>query len=302
MGFEDAAVDDLHDDLGHRQLEAGDVDGEGLAPLQRRQRLEVVVHARADGVVVQRQAGGFRGGPQRRPAWVEQRRHVVGVGHLDAAQGTAFGDALHFRDRRVHVVAGDVGEAGEALRMDGAEVRQPSVVDAHHLGRGRIVAEAHRGAENPVQHFGLHAVQVLILDPQVRLREAANAVGAVAVEALLGHAVRAVDLPWHVAPPGGAHAVLQAELGAVAADPEAPLLRFRHIGHSVGDIGSRLAGEQVLRQPRQVDVAVGGNDVVVHLAVSLVAVAHRRGCARIVRQRRLPCTAQVFLEAVRRIG
>ena len=123
MRFQNAAVDGLHDDLGHGELKAGDVDGEGLAALQRCHGAEIVVHARADGVVVQRQPGGLGRSPQRLPGGVEERCHLVGIGHLDAAQGAAFRHPLHFPNGGFHVVAGNVGQAGEAFRVCRAEIR-----------------------------------------------------------------------------------------------------------------------------------------------------------------------------------
>ena len=63
VGFQHAAVDRLHDDLRHRKLEAGDVHRERLATLQVAHGVVVVVHARADGVVVDGQPGLLRRSP-----------------------------------------------------------------------------------------------------------------------------------------------------------------------------------------------------------------------------------------------
>ena len=137
-------------------------------------------------------------------------------------------------------------------------------VDAHHLVGGIVVPQAHRRPEDAVEHLALDAVEILILDAQVRLREAPNPAFAVPVEALLRHAVGTVDLPGHVAPARGPHAVLQTELRAVPAHPVAPLLGLGNVGHAVLQVGTRFVGKQVLGQPRQVDVAVRRNDTVVH--------------------------------------
>ena len=63
-----------------------------------------------------------------------------------------------------------------------AEVGEPLVVDAHDLDGGLGIVEAAARAEHAVQHLGLHAVTVLILDPQVRIGEAADPSQAVVVE------------------------------------------------------------------------------------------------------------------------
>ena len=63
-------------------------------------------------------------------------------------------------------------------------------------------------AEDAVEHLGLHAVAVLVLDAQIGIGEAADALLAVVVEPGLGHAVGAMDAcPGTYWRPRRAHAV-----------------------------------------------------------------------------------------------
>ena len=150
------------------------------------------------------------------------------------------------------------------MRMCAAEAGQPFVVDAHHLVGGFVVAKPHGRAENAVEHLALHAVEVLVVQAQVRFGEAPDALRAVAVQSLLRHPVRPVNLPRHIDPPGRSHAVLQPELATATAHPIRPLLRLGDVGHAFLQVRARLAREQIRRQPRQVDVTVRGDDLIVH--------------------------------------
>src|SRR5438309_11594875 len=99
--------------------------------------------------------------------------------------------------------------------MRGAEVREPLVVDAHRLNGGVGLVHPPRGAQNAVEHLALHAVQVLVLDPQLGIRQTANALPAVLVDTLLRHPVRAMDAPRDVLSASRAHAPRQPEARAL---------------------------------------------------------------------------------------
>ena len=79
----------------------------------------------------------------------------------------ALGHALDLGDRRLDRVVRDRREPGEALRVRRAEVGEPLVVDAHDLDGRLGVVQAAGGAEDAVEHLGLHAVAVLVLHAQV---------------------------------------------------------------------------------------------------------------------------------------
>src|SRR5215831_192514 len=98
------------------------------------------------------------------------------------------------------------GQAGEAVRVRRAEISEPLVVDAHDF-HGRLgIVHAARRSEDSIEHFTLHAVEILVLDPELGLGKTANAALAILVEAGRGHAVRSVDLARYVFASGRAHA------------------------------------------------------------------------------------------------
>ena len=179
-------------------------------------------------------------------------------------QGAALGHALDLGDGRLERVVGDRREPAEPLRVLAAEVGEPLVVDPHHLDGGLGIVHASGRAEHPVEHLGLHAVPVLVLDPEVGVGEAADALLAVGVEAGLLHAIRAVDAARDVLPPRRAHAVDASERGALLGGPRGTAGPVRHVGHPVPHRRRRARGEQVGREPAEVDVAVRGDGLVSH--------------------------------------
>jgi hypothetical protein len=150
--------------------------------------------------------------------------------------------------------------------VGGAEAGQPLVVDAHHLDGGFRILEAIAGAEDAVQHLGLNAVARLILQPQIGVGQTANPPAAVVVETGRRHAIGAVDLPRHVLAAGRAHPVHQPELAALLRHPDRALGSVGDERHAVTHGRGGIRGEEIGRQPRQIDVAVGGDDLIVHVA------------------------------------
>ena len=210
----------------------------------------------------------WRALPQRFPERIPQRRHVGPVGDVEAAHA-ALGVAHHLGHRLFHVVVGDVGQPDQPIGRAAAEIVQPVIVDAQHLEGGLGIVQPAARAQHAVQHLGLHAVAVLVLQAHRHVGQAANALLAVVVEAGRGHAVGAVDDARHVFAAGRAHAVHQAELGALGAHPFGALRAFDHMRHAVLEGGGGIAGEQVGRQPDQVDMSIGGDDIVLHGRVPL---------------------------------
>src|SRR5260370_16152521 len=115
-----------------------------------------------------------------------------------------------------------------------------------------------------MQDLGLHAVAVLVLQPHLRLGQPPDALLAVVIEAGRGHAVGAMDDARHVFAPGRAHAVHQAELGAFGRYPFRSLGAVDHVRHALLERRRGVLGAEGRRQPDQVDMAVGGDDVVLH--------------------------------------
>ncbi len=246
------------------ELEPGDVGGEGGAGHARRQGRPVGTLG-ADGVEVHGQAGGVGGRPERLPDGIVERGHVVGVGDLDAAHAAPLGHALDLAHRRLDGEARNAGEPRVALGMRAAELGEPLVVDAHQLRGGLRILQAIAGAEDAVEHFRLHAVALLVLEAQMRVGEPAHPAAPVVVEPGGRHAVGAVDLPRHVLAARRAHAVHQPELRALPRDPDRALGPVGDIGHALSHGRRRVRGEEIRRQPDQVEMAVGGDDAVVHV-------------------------------------
>jgi len=71
--------------------------------------------------------------------------------------------------RRLDVAIGQAGKADLAIGIIAAEVVHEVVVDAQHLvGRGRVF-HLRACRENAVDDFGVDAVAVQFLDPQMRI-------------------------------------------------------------------------------------------------------------------------------------
>jgi len=158
----------------------------------------------------------------------------------------------------------DVGEPAIAFRLVAAEIGETFIIDAQHFAGRRVIVEAAGGAENAVQHLRLDPVALLVLEPQVRIGQPPSLFLLRVIEARRGHPVGAVDLARLIHPPGRAPAAIDPERGAVLRDPFAAARPFGHIGHAVLELGGGVGGEQVGRQPDQVDMAIGRNDVVFH--------------------------------------
>ena len=225
--------------------------------------LAVVGRAAADGVEVQRNAGLVAELPQRLPMLVPQWRHVGPVGDVEAAHA-ALGVAHRLGHRFFHVVVRDVGQPDQPVGRLLAEIMEPVVVDAQHLQRRLGIVQPAARAQHAVQDLGLHAVAVLVLQAHLGLGQAADALLAVVVEARGGHAVGAMDDARHVFAAGRAHAVHQTELGALGADPLGSLRALDDVGHAVLEGRRGILGEKVRGQPDQVDMAVSGDDVILH--------------------------------------
>ena len=81
------------------------------------------------------------------------------------------------------------------------------------------------------------------------------------------HPVRAMDLTRHILPAARAHAIHQPERSAVLGDPFLAPRAVGYVRHTVLVCGAGVAGEEIRRQPDQIEVTVGRDDVVFHLNV-----------------------------------
>ena len=101
----------------------------------------------------------------------------------------------------------------------------------------------------------------------MRVGDAADVLGAVLVEAGLGHDIDAVMLALDVLAAGRADAVLEAERGAVLGRPFRALVAVDDVRHAVFQLARGHRREQVGGHPGQVEMAVGRNAVVLHASL-----------------------------------
>ncbi len=127
-----------------------------------------------------------------------------------------------------------------------------------------MVVQACGRAENAVDDLRLHPVAVHVLGPELRCGRPRDALLAVLVEPGLRHHVDAMMLARLVLLARGPHAAPQPEVRAVPGGPVRPVRAVGHVGHAVPERGRGVRGEQIARDPRQVDVAIGGDPLVAH--------------------------------------
>jgi hypothetical protein len=218
----------------------------------------------ADGVKVQRQPGRVDDFPQRLPVRVPQRLQVRRVGDVETAQRPALCDALDFGNGGLDRMIRDRAEAGEALGIRRAEFGEPRVVDAHDFDRGLGIVEPAGGAEDAIEHLGLHAVAILILHAEIGIGQTADAALAVLVEPRRRHAIGALDLAGHIQPPSRTHAVHVTEVGALLRRPHPAVGPVGHVRHALAQRGRGVGGKKIRRQPTQVNVTIRGDHLVAH--------------------------------------
>jgi hypothetical protein len=220
--------------------------------------------AGADGVEVDREPAAVDDFPERVPRRVPQRLQVRRVRDVEPAHGAALGHALHLRDGGLDRMVRNRRETRIALGMARAELREPLVVDPHDLdGRLRIIHAA-GGAEDSVEHLGLDAVPVLVLQSQIGIGQATDALLAVVVEPGLGHAVGAMNAAGDVLASGRAHAVHEPQIGALLRNPHLALGPVDDVRHPVSHVGGGAGDEEIGGKPAEIEVAVGGDHLVAH--------------------------------------
>ena len=191
------------------------------------------------------------------------RLHVPRAGELHAAKAE-LRHAIDLLHGGVDVAVGQAGQTDVAVGIVAAEVLQPVVVDPEHLVGGLRVVEPRGGAEDAVDHLGLDAVAVHVLHAQGGIGGPADALLAVFVEPGRGHDVDPIVRAGDVLRSGRADAVHEAEGSAVAAGPVRTVRPVRDVRHPLLHRGRRVRGEEVGRNPGQVDVAVGRDSRVFH--------------------------------------
>src|SRR5215475_2838941 len=145
------------------------------------------------GVKVQRQGGLVGDLPDRIPLGIPERHDVVRVGDFETAHTTTLDHTLHLFHCSFNGGVGDARKSGVTIRVCVAEVGELRIVNAYQLDGGLSVVQPPGGAEDPVEHFSLDAVALLVLQPQLWISEPSDAALAVVVKTSGGHAVGAVD-------------------------------------------------------------------------------------------------------------
>ena len=197
------------------------------------------------------------------------RLHVPRARQLQAAQAD-FGRAMHLTYRIIDIAVGQTRQPDQTVGCVAAKILQPVVVNAKHFHGGFLIAQTRRRAEDAEDHLGIHAVHLGILDTQRRIGGAALAVFFVVIEKPgLVHAIHAVILSRHQLRAGRADPAHQAVGISALRRPVRPVGPIRHVRHALLERGAGVRGKQIRRQPRQINMAVGRDAVVLHGVSSL---------------------------------
>jgi len=194
------------------------------------------------------QSGVHRGSRAAACRWNWRRR---------AADAAALENPLHLFDRCLHGLVGDGREPRVPVGLDRAEVGQPLVVDAHDLGAASWSA-SRRSCREPRR------------GPRPERRRAPGPGAATRDRSGAGRRAcrprrvpsRPCDRsggsgPGCTPPPRRAHAVHEPRLAPCLVTPHRPLRAVAHVRHAVAQGRRGVGGEEIGRQPAEIDVAVG---------------------------------------------
>ena len=171
---------------------------------------------------------------------------------------------MDFLHGRIDVAVGQAGEADLAVGVVPAEVLQPVVVDAQHLVRRLVILDPRGDAEDAEDDLGVDAVFFHFLDAQMRVAGTALAALARVVEPGFGHLVDPVVLARDERRANRADGAGNPHLNPGLGDPPLAVGAILDKGHAVAQLARGARGEQIGRQPRQIEMAIGGNPAVLH--------------------------------------
>ena len=189
--------------------------------------------------------------------------HVPRARQLDALEAQ-LGHPMDLGHCGLDVAVRQAGQPDVAVGIVAAEVAHPGVVDAQHLVGGLAVVQLGRGGQDAVDHLGVDAVAIHLLDAQMRVARPPDPLLAVLVQTGGRHHVDPELLAGDVLRARGAHAARQAEGGSVVGDPSPPVRPVGDVGHPILQRPGRLRHEQVRGQPDEVEVTVRRDPVVAH--------------------------------------
>src|SRR5262249_41671200 len=191
------------------------------------------------------------GRPRRLPRGMPHGIHVPRARELEALQPHPrhASDLLH---GGVDVSVGQAGQADLPVGIVPAEVLQPVVVDPEHLLGRLVVVQARGCAEDAEDDLGLHAVELHVLQAQVRIGRPPDALLAVLVEPDRGHLVDAIILAGHQLGAARADAADQTERRAVLASPVRTVGAIDDVRHALAHRRRSVGREQVVGNPGHV--------------------------------------------------
>jgi hypothetical protein len=90
-----------------------------------------------------------------------------------------------------------------------AKVSEPLVVYANHLCCSFWIIQAPGRTKNSVEYFALNAIEILVPQSQVRIRQTANTTPAIIIKAGGSHPVGTMNLPGDIEAPRRTHTIHQ---------------------------------------------------------------------------------------------
>jgi len=145
-----------------------------------------------------------------------------------------------------------------------AKLLEPIVIDAQQLVTGFLVVELRGGAEHTEDDLGVDPIHLHVLEPEMRVTGAVSALLGVVVKADLIHLVDPMVLAGDVFRAARADAIHQTEIRAVAGDPMRPVRSIDDMRHLISQGARGVLHEQLRRHARHVEVAIGGDALVLH--------------------------------------
>src|SRR5438876_2439727 len=210
-----------------------------------------------------RHATFLSGFPQRIPRPMPDGKRGSGHGEVGALE-TEPRRTPELRRRRHRIVVRNAREPDEAPGIGLAEVGGPAVVDLVDRLDELAVLHAQADPEDSVHHLGVDAVEVLILQTQIRR----GRVRAALIEADLEHlldVLRESALDSVEAEAESAEDTQFLFLGI----PARSVVGLPHLGHPIAEPGGGVLDPEVAGHPGHIDVAVGGDDAIAHGLTSL---------------------------------
>ena len=284
MALEGAREDHRRQRLVHLERRGRDADAHvalvGRLRAAERDRAEPAAQVKADG-----DAGLGRRRPERLPRLVPQRRLDARRQEHAGAQAEAL-QVADFLRRAPGVVDRDEAGADEARRGGRAELGEPVVVGAIADAAQPGVLDEQRH-DRPVHHSRVHAVTVHVVEAQRGRRRPQHAglqdAAALEREAPAAHGA------------GRARAAAPGIPAVAAADPVRALGRVHDLRGALAPRRGHARLPEILRQPLEVDVVVGGDDAVLHGALLAAASRMPESLSRLAALRNGPATAYVSM-------